>query len=290
MPHTIVKPDGTSEAEKPSAVDSISQDDGGSTGGRISEHDSIFKGNSISKVDSTSEDDGGSIDGRISEHDGVSKDNSVSKIDSTSRAYNSPTIKAAAKLDDTSMADSIITRTTLMTDSVARKSISFDYAANESCQANNEVPNEVPMQLADGERDEALRIIRHEADEAKVKLIRYMCTTNQAAIVEAWSLLILRINGGAMAFMSDASWENLGADTQNKLSSWCPKAKKMLESSPWQWPLLHRAWIWHILDENLFSAMGTGKVWRNELWESYHKLHDAFQGECYTSLPESEER
>lgn len=70
------------------------------------------------------------------------------------------------------------------------------------------------------------------------------------------------------------SWEALGTDTQKKLSSWSVKAKEMLDSKERR-VYVYEAWIWHILDDNLFSGTGTQRISKNELWESYHRLQEA---------------
>ncbi|KAJ8123917.1 hypothetical protein ONZ43_g242 [Nemania bipapillata] len=48
-------------------------------------------------------------------------------------------------------------------------------------------------------------------------------------------------------------WAKLKPDDQVKLKRWSPDAKLLIESEP-GYSLIFRAWIWHIIDDGVFSA------------------------------------
>lgn len=53
-------------------------------------------------------------------------------------------------------------------------------------------------------------------------------------------------------FFESTSWTNLTPAEQETLRSWTPKAKQYIESTTGK-KLIFHAWIWHILDEKIFS-------------------------------------
>ncbi|KAK3294348.1 uncharacterized protein B0H64DRAFT_433529 [Chaetomium fimeti] len=65
------------------------------------------------------------------------------------------------------------------------------------------------------------------------------------------------VQAGTVRKLGLARWEDLTPETREKLSSWSPAARQLWESDF----LAHheamvRAWIWHYLDDNLFSFAG----------------------------------
>jgi hypothetical protein len=56
-------------------------------------------------------------------------------------------------------------------------------------------------------------------------------------------------------------WDKLKAEDRRKLTSWTPCAKRFIESTR-GFPYIFGAWIWRILDEEVFSADPQTK-WRN---------------------------
>jgi len=71
-------------------------------------------------------------------------------------------------------------------------------------------------------------------------------------------------------FPEQISWETLTPAVQEKLIRWAPKAKQYLESGPQRSRLIFEAWIWHILDDNIFSTVEG--PWLGEHWEAYSML------------------
>ncbi|KAH6856104.1 hypothetical protein B0I37DRAFT_301827 [Chaetomium sp. MPI-CAGE-AT-0009] len=79
-----------------------------------------------------------------------------------------------------------------------------------------------------------------------------------------------------------ARWEDLATETRERLSSWSPAARKLWESDF----LCHneamvRAWIWHYLDDNLFSFAGGTQEQSpiplsSPVWENFRALRREF--------------
>lgn len=107
---------------------------------------------------------------------------------------------------------------------------------------------------------------------------------NVDCAIGVWHDLSGLIQAAGYHVPAGLSWDNLKAETQEKLSSWSPHAKQMFESHGRDRSPLFAAWIWHILVDNLFSPTGASKLsGSNELWASYRKLQVAFHGECHNS-------
>lgn len=180
-----------------------------------------------------------------------------------------------------------------VTDSVPKGGTSPTDCMSKDAESStdNATPNKGGKSIVD---DSSLATIEHDKHRADPvyyaakysaglgyeKLLAWEHLTNvcyQPVRLEVhWWLKMLAtyIQRSAMHSFKFASWEALGTDTQEKLSSWSVNAKGMLESVLHQ-RYLYEAWIWHILDDNLFSCKGTQKISKNELWESYHRLQEA---------------
>ncbi|KAI0399343.1 hypothetical protein F4802DRAFT_610935 [Xylaria palmicola] len=63
-------------------------------------------------------------------------------------------------------------------------------------------------------------------------------------------------------------WDKLKPDHQVKLKRWTPDARLLIESEP-GYSLIFRAWIWHILDDGVFSADPKTK------WQDYGDGYEA---------------
>lgn len=64
-------------------------------------------------------------------------------------------------------------------------------------------------------------------------------------------------------------WKRLKPDDQTKLKRWTPHAKLLIESES-GFSLIFQAWIWHILDDGVFSA-DVGTKWE-ECGEGYEAV------------------
>jgi len=199
-----------------------------------------------------SEDSGPGL-GTQSVPNGLSKPDSASKDDSTSKD------DSAAK------------------DDVARRETSKDGNSSTEDSIFNEkgVPKLITSKV---EALESSLLVAHADLDVAKKLTHPIHMWSIGKNMEKiWKELAGFIKVAPMTFQADASWENLEADTKAKLTSWSPHAKQMLESGLRGRDPLYAAWIWHILDDNLFSATGACKLSSNsEWWESYRKRHSLF--------------
>lgn len=90
-------------------------------------------------------------------------------------------------------------------------------------------------------------------------------------------------------FFESTSWTNLTPAEQETLRSWTPKAKQYIESTAGKRLIFH-AWIWHILDEKIFSADVLTK-WdaedenRMAGWKLLGRSMNLFQSTCHHSHP-----
>ncbi|GAP83027.2 hypothetical protein SAMD00023353_0400180 [Rosellinia necatrix] len=57
----------------------------------------------------------------------------------------------------------------------------------------------------------------------------------------------------AESWFEPTPWDTLKTSDQVKLNRWASNAKLLIESEP-GYPLIFQAWIWHILDDEVFSA------------------------------------
>ncbi|KAH6632293.1 hypothetical protein F5144DRAFT_489514 [Chaetomium tenue] len=74
-----------------------------------------------------------------------------------------------------------------------------------------------------------------------------------------WGSLVTKVKGQARALrqLGLAPWNELAPETKERLSSWSPVAKQLWESDFTEHrDAMVRAWIWHYLDDNLFSFAG----------------------------------
>lgn len=74
------------------------------------------------------------------------------------------------------------------------------------------------------------------------------------------------------------AWDSLCPDIQKKLRSWTPKAEEFWGSELGAQKLF-MAWIWHILDDNIFSRRSADIKWAAPHWQAHGLLHDLLQGE-----------
>ncbi|KAK4035250.1 hypothetical protein C8A01DRAFT_38272 [Parachaetomium inaequale] len=75
-------------------------------------------------------------------------------------------------------------------------------------------------------------------------------------------------------------WSSLGPDTGDKLLLWTPKAKQFLDSDDETARVVFEAWIWHVLDDHVFS--NTKGPWVGEVWNAYAKLERLGACNCDT--------
>ena len=69
-------------------------------------------------------------------------------------------------------------------------------------------------------------------------------------------------------YFQPTPWDKLKPDDQAKLNRWTPDARLLIESES-GYPPIFQAWIWHILDDGVFSADPKTK------WQEYSDGYEA---------------
>jgi hypothetical protein len=107
-----------------------------------------------------------------------------------------------------------------------------------------------------------------------------------------WAPLTTRVGSQAQAIqrLGLRPWRNLGRSVQTRLKSWSPAAKQLWQSDF----IAHReamvrAWIWHYLDDNLFSFAGAAQdgtlvPLSSSTWEHVRALRRDLDGESLIRL------
>jgi hypothetical protein len=86
-----------------------------------------------------------------------------------------------------------------------------------------------------------------------------------------WEILTCKIRWVSEMYLAPrVPWSSLGPDTRDKLLLWTPKAQQFLDSDDEEARVVFEAWIWHVLDDYVFS--NTKGPWVGELWNAYAKL------------------
>lgn len=75
----------------------------------------------------------------------------------------------------------------------------------------------------------------------------------------------------------ELTWEKLGPSIQEKFVSWAPRAEELLEDPRAKSALL-KAWIWHILDENILSHRSKDTEWLGPHWQAQDMLQTMMKG------------
>lgn len=93
-----------------------------------------------------------------------------------------------------------------------------------------------------------------------------------------------------VAEFSSVTWARLSPDEQSKVKAWAPKAEQLMESRRGR-KALFEAWVWHILDDNIFSANPSTK-WQavkdtTMPWHLVGQLMEIFQSKSqHSDLPQ----
>lgn len=88
---------------------------------------------------------------------------------------------------------------------------------------------------------------------------------------------------GVMANHFTTTWEQLTPEEQKKLKSWAPNAEHLIKSDRGR-SALFQAWLWHILDDNIFSAEHYSRKWQGmgdkmAIWNLLGQSMSILQGE-----------
>lgn len=92
----------------------------------------------------------------------------------------------------------------------------------------------------------------------------------------------ISIGIGHLAGRFTTTWEQLTPEEQKKLKSWAPNAEHLIKSDRGRGALF-QAWLWHILDDNIFSAEPSEK-WQGmgdkmAIWNLLGQSMSILQGE-----------
>ena len=103
-------------------------------------------------------------------------------------------------------------------------------------------------------------------------------------VLESYGCLQTAIHDFAAGFFPTVTWAQLSPDEQSKVKAWAPRAEQFMESQRGR-EALFQAWVWHILDDNIFSANPSTK-WQGFKdtmmpWHLAGQLMDIFQSKSH---------
>ena len=103
-------------------------------------------------------------------------------------------------------------------------------------------------------------------------------------VQESYECLQKAIHDFAAGFFPTVTWAQLSPDEQSKVKAWAPRAEQFMESQRGR-QALFQAWLWHILDDNIFSANPSTK-WQGVKdtmmpWHLVGQLMDIFQSKSH---------